>query len=200
MGQPPQDRPPPPRLGGNGPLPAQDDPRPGEDGPLPGLSRAGPPGAGPGPGRPAAGPPLVKLDGGRATWAMPGKGRIPDARPGPPRRGAHPACGQPRAGPDIRQGCPADWIGAHVGAAAAAAERDALGTSVRVAAWPPDGLIAALPPSMPSWTGPTGRRAGSALVRGTVPDPPRPASFISSATVWPRRSASRSPPRDGLVA
>ena len=42
---------------------------------------------------------------------------------------------------------PAGWIGVSVGsgaAAAAVAERDALGTSARVAAWPPDGLAAAL--------------------------------------------------------
>jgi FAD:protein FMN transferase len=42
---------------------------------------------------------------------------------------------------------PAGWIGVSVGsgaAAAAVAERDALGTSARVAAWPLDGLAAAL--------------------------------------------------------
>ncbi len=65
--------------------------------------------------------------------------------PAPVRRAAgipHPA--SPAPGLISGRVVPADWIGARVGAAAAVAERDALGTSVRVAAWPPDGLAAAL--------------------------------------------------------
>ncbi len=164
MGQPPQDRPPPPRLGGNGPLPAQDDPRPGEDGPCRPTPcgatpcRATPCWAGPlacarsAAGRTGQRPWSCGAGGPGAGTSAPGRdlrgpcrGRAGFLMPAPVRRAAGiPHAASPAPGLISGRVVPADWIGAHVGAAAAVAERDALGTSVRVAAWPPDGLAAAL--------------------------------------------------------
>ena len=168
MGRPPQDRPPPPRLGGNGPLPAQDDPRPGEDGPcratppcgaspvprrIPRDCGAGPwPAPGPAAGRTGQRPVVVRSGRTGSGHQRPGRdlrgpcrGRAGFLMPAPVRRAAGiPHAASPAPGLISGRVVPADWIGARVGAAAAVAERDALGTSVRVAAWPPDGLAAAL--------------------------------------------------------
>ena len=72
----------------------------------------------------------------------------------------------------------AGWIPVSLGAGGAAvavAERAALGTSVRVAVWPPDALGPALAAVDAELGGSTGRRAGSARI------PNCPGSTVSPA-------------------
>ena len=76
--------------------------------------------------------------------------------------------------------------------AVAVAERDALGTTARIAVWPPEQpRRRPWPRSTRCWPRSTGRRAGSGPTRRS-PGSTAPAAACScSATAWPRPSASR---------